>query len=101
MPDDQGAAIFDIAKECLKEFDDKARDDDDRDLMTRPFKRSNLSRGYNSHRECDFMGLRDIFILWNHETLSSSDAGLQDCSDVSSMFVELLEMILRSLRCRE
>jgi hypothetical protein len=99
--------VFDIAYECSSEFD-KARDED---LTTRSFKMDDLSGGYpsesNSHRECDFVGLRNSFNLWADYTgalsrmESSLDARLQEFPDISSMFVELLEMILRNLRRRE
>jgi hypothetical protein len=105
----QDTVVFDIAKECSNEFN-KARDSHG-SLTTRPFKMDDLSGGYpsesNSHRERDIMGLRNSFILWANYTgalsprESSLDARLQGLPDISSMFVELLEMILRNLRRRE
>jgi hypothetical protein len=97
-------AIFDIANECSTEFD-KACDSHDRD---RTFKMDGrYPSESNSHREYDLMGLRNSFNLWADHTgalslrESSLDARLQGFSDISSMFVELLEMILRNLRRRE
>ncbi|OXV09920.1 hypothetical protein Egran_02317 [Elaphomyces granulatus] len=101
---DQDTAVFDIAYECLSEFD-KVYHSHGRDLTTRLFEMDDLSGGYSCHivRKCDFMGLRNSFIFWADYTgalslmESSLDARLQGFPDISSMFVELLEMISRNL----
>lgn len=100
----ENTVVFDIANECSTEFD-KACDSHDGDLTFKIDGR--YPSESNSHRECDFMGLRNSFNLWVDHTgalssrESSLDARLQGFSDISSMFVELLEMILRNLRRRE
>ena len=109
---DQDTAVFDIAYECLSEFD-KVYDSHGGDLTTRLFEMDDLSGGYSSEsnchivRKCDFMGLRNSFIFWADYTgalslmESSLDARLQGFPDISSMFVELLEMISRNLSRRK
>jgi hypothetical protein len=108
----QDTAIFDIVYECLSEFDN-VNNSHGKDLATRSFEMDDLSGGYssesNSHivRKCDLMGLRNSFIFWADYTgalslmESSLDARLQGFPDISSMLVELLEMISRNLRRRE
>ena len=108
----QDTAIFDIAYECLTEFD-RANDSNGRGLTTRSFEMDTSSSGYSSEsnrhivRRCDFMGLRNSFIFWADHTgalslmESSLDARLQGFPDITSMFVELLIMILRNLHRRE
>jgi len=108
----QDTAIFDIAYECLSEFD-KANDSRGEDLTTSSFEMDDLSGDYSSEsnhhivRKFDFMGLRNSFIFWVDYTgalslmESSLDARLQGFPDISLMFVELLEMISRNLRRRK
>jgi hypothetical protein len=109
---DQDTAVFDIAYECLSEFD-KVYDSHGGDLTTRLFEMDDLSGGCSSEsnchivRKCDFMGLRNSFIFWADYTgalslmESSLDARLKGFPDISSMFVELLEMISRNLSRRK
>jgi hypothetical protein len=108
----QDTALFDIAYECLGEFN-TALDSHRKDLATMSFEMEALSNGYSSEsnrpivRKCDFMGLRNSFIFWADYTgalslmESSLDARLQGFPDITSMFLELLEMIVRNLRRRK
>lgn len=87
-------AIFDTTYSCLSSFDQ----------LTPIYGESTVARSIDTARDAsDFLGLRNSFSLWIDYTGalslmdSSLDARLSDLLDISSMVIELLEMILRNL----
>lgn len=108
----QSTVIFDVAYECLSEFE-RIENWHGKELATKSSEMNNLAGHSSSDKSrqnigrYDFMGLRNSFTLWSDYTgalslmESSLDARLQGFPDISSMFVELLEMISRNLRRRK
>ncbi|KAI3322336.1 hypothetical protein HD806DRAFT_122479 [Xylariaceae sp. AK1471] len=98
-------AIFDITHQCLDSFNQIVAKQDE-SLLTRPFvpgDGTDSSRN-RSHSSRDFLGLRNSFSFWIDFTGalslmdSSLDTRLRGLTDISSMVIELLEMILRNLQ---
>lgn len=122
--DDEGEelSIFDAAYDCFAIFELLARTQDE-ELISLPFfvdsdndndnddddAKNDNNNTKNTESELptrDFLGLRNSFTLWIDFTgalslkESSLDTRLRGLSDISSLVVELLDMILRNLqRC--
>jgi hypothetical protein len=104
----QGAvatAIFDITYQCLDAFDQVVAHQDESVLTHSFIPNDGLESSVNRNRSsCDFLGLRNSFLFWIDYTGalslkdSSLDARLQGLEDISSMVIELLEMMLRNLQ---
>ena len=105
--------MFDITHSCLEYFD-RAIAKHDSALLTHLIRRGGKDGDAHKSRNstqsstpCDFMGIRNSFLFWIDYTGalslvdSSLDARLQGLSDISAVVMELLEMVLRSLRRRE
>ncbi|KAH8177980.1 ankyrin repeats (3 copies) domain-containing protein [Sarocladium implicatum] len=101
--------LFDITHSCLEYFD-RAVAKHDSALLTHIICRSSedgVQKSRSSTQSsppCDFLGIRNSFLFWIDYTGalslvdSSLDARLQGLSDISAVVMELLEMVLRSLR---
>lgn len=105
----EDTAIFDIAYECFSMFE-RIRTTQDEALTIMSFVTGDLSGAQptnSSNPKRDFLGLRNSFAFWLDYTgalslmESSLDARLRGLADISSMVVELLDMVLRNLRRRE
>ncbi|SPN98625.1 uncharacterized protein DNG_01670 [Cephalotrichum gorgonifer] len=103
--DGPATAIFDIAHQCLASFDRIVETGQDGPLLTRRFGLGNgTGRSGGKPQSCDFLGLRYSFLYWVDYTGalslidSSLDARLRGLAEISSMVIELLEMVLRNLR---
>ncbi|WXC58102.1 hypothetical protein SNK03_004001 [Fusarium graminearum] len=96
--------LFDIAHQCLISFDRVAASHDAA-LLTRSLKPDDTTKigRRNVRTTFDFLGLKNSFSFWIHKTgalslgKSSLDQRLHGLENVSSMIVELLEMILENL----
>lgn len=106
--EDIATTIFDITHQCLEVFDRVATERDE-SILARSFVPGDDAVGSKSrnHSSRDFLGLRNSFSFWIDYTGalslmdSSLDTRLQGLTDISSMVIELLEMVLRNLRRRE
>lgn len=106
--EDMATAIFDIAHQCLDSFNRIATNQDESSLarLFVPDDGTDSSRS-RSHSSRDFLGLRNSFSLWIDYTGalslmdSSLDTRLRGLPDISSLVIELLEMVLRNLQRRE
>ena len=107
--DGQGAAIYDVANECLSFFEHISTTQS-KALTTEQFLVDDPTSEPStnpSNRTRDFLGLRHSFAFWVDYTgalslmESSLDARLQGLADVSSMVIELLDMVLRNLQRRK
>lgn len=106
--EDTSTVIFDIAYKCLDSFDRVATGYDE-SIFTQPFTPRDddlrRKRGDNSTR--DFLGLRNSFSFWIDYTgalsltESSLDTRLRGLTDISTMVIELLDMVLRNLQRRK
>ncbi|KAI0437237.1 hypothetical protein F4803DRAFT_566207 [Xylaria telfairii] len=100
-------AIFDITHECLELFD-RITTKHDEATLTHSFVPDDVGSSskaeYNQHSSRDFIGLRNSFLFWIDYTGalslmdSSLDTRLRGLTDISSMVVEFLDMILRNLQ---
>ena len=105
---DMATTIFDIAHQCLDSFEQLAAKQDE-SILTHPFVPGdgNGTSKSGSHSSRDFLGLRNSFSFWIDYTGalslmdSSLDTRLRGLTDISSMVIELLEMVLRNLQRRE
>lgn len=106
--EDEATAIFNITYQCFETFSQVAAKHDEW-ILTRLFTPHDDAPGHKSRSNPsrDFLGLRNSFSFWIDYTGalslmdSSLDARLRGLTDISSMVIELLEMILRNLRRRE
>jgi hypothetical protein len=101
-------AIFDITLQCLNFFDAIVSKQDE-SILTHPFA---LGDGANhpkskNRTSRDFLGIRNSFSFWIDYTGalslmdSSLDTRLHGLTDISSMVIELLEMVERNLQRRK
>jgi hypothetical protein len=102
--EDMATAIFDITHQCLSSFDGVVAQQDET-ILTHSFVPGDAVTTSDS-QNCssrDFLGLRNSFLFWIDYTGalslmdSSLDARLQGLADISTMVIELLDMILRNL----
>lgn len=102
-------AIFDITYQCLDSFERIAAQQGEL-LLTHPFipgDNTQDSPKNGSHSSRDFLGLHNSFSFWIDYTGalslmdSSLDTRLKGLTNISSMVIELLEMVLRNLQRRE
>lgn len=98
-------AIFDLTHSCLELFDwVKAKHDSTLLKHLIPLCDDDVHR---KAPPCDFLGIRTSFLFWIDYTgalsliESSLDARLEGLNDISTVVLELLETILRSLQRRE
>jgi hypothetical protein len=108
MGENATTVIFDIAHECLSCFEQVATKQDD-SLLTRSFVPGYGTDRYKERNKSprDFLGLLNSFSFWTDYTgalslmESSLDSRLRGLEDISSMVIELLDMVLRNLHHRE
>jgi hypothetical protein len=107
--EEDNSAIFDMAYDCFIVFE-HIRKTQDEALTAMSFVMDDLSSGpltNSSYHTRDFLGLRNSFAFWVDYSGalslmdSSLDARLRGLTDISSMVVELLDMVVRNLRRRE
>jgi len=102
--EDMATAIFDITYQCLVSFDLIVAQHDET-ILTRSIGSNDAATTSDSQKRPsrDFLGLRNSFLFWIDYTgalslmTSSLDARLRGLADISTMVIELLEMILRNL----
>jgi hypothetical protein len=102
--EDIETAIFDITHQCLVSFDLIVAQHDET-ILTRLSRLRDAATTSDSQKRPsgDFLGLRNSFLLWIDYNgalslmTSSLDARLRDLVDISTMKIEMLEMILRNL----
>ncbi|KAI0105098.1 hypothetical protein GGR51DRAFT_203181 [Nemania sp. FL0031] len=100
-------AIFDTAYKCFDLFNRMVAKHDE-SILIRSFipaeDRSSSKSENNKHSSRDFIGLRNSFSFWIDYTgalsllNSSLDTRLRGLTDISSMVIEFLDMILRNLQ---
>lgn len=101
---EMSTAIFDVTHSCLEYFD-RAVAKHDSALLTHLIQNDDVDP--RKALPCDFLGIRNSFLFWIDYTGalslvdSSLDARLQGLADISAVVMELLDMVLRSLRRRE
>lgn len=103
-------AIFDTTHQCLEVFNHivAKHGESGESILTRLVMPNNDSSGGKRKGQSprDFLGLRNSFSFWIDYTGalslmdSSLDVRLQGLVDISSMVIELLEMVLRNLHRR-
>jgi hypothetical protein len=97
--------IYDITHRCLETFIHITNSHDE-SLLSRRFVPGDDASGRKGkeHSSRDFLGLHNSFTFWIDYTGalslmdSSLDIRLRGLTDVHSMVVELLEMVLRNLQ---
>ena len=106
--DEMATIIFEITLRCLTIFD-KLASRQDGWILTHPFSLGGGAKGSTSKSRPsrDFLGLRNSFSFWIDYTGalslmdSSLDVRLLGLTDISSMVIELLEMVERNLQRRK
>jgi len=99
--------IFEITLRCLTIFDKLASRQDEW-ILIHPFALGGDTNGSKSKgKSRDFLGLRNSFSFWIDYTGalslmdSSLDVRLLGLTDISSMVIELLDMVERNLQRRK
>lgn len=99
--------IFDIADQCRKAFEDTLASDESISSSSFATNDPRLASESGSELFRDFLGLRNSFSLWIDYTGALSfmgaslDARLTGAEHISSMIIDLLEMMLRNLQRSE
>ncbi|KAH8735575.1 hypothetical protein BGZ61DRAFT_471993 [Ilyonectria robusta] len=104
--EDNATAIFDVTHQCLDSFD-RVQAKHSESIPTHSFFLGDASATSERqhHSSCDSLGILNSFWNWVDSTDalslkdSSLDARLRGSAGVSTMVIELLEIILRNLQC--
>ena len=106
--EDSATTIFDVAQQCLESFERIAAKQNE-SILTSPFvpvDGTDISKS-RSHSSRDFLGLHNSFSFWIDYTGalslmdSSLDTRLRGLTEITTVVIELLEMVLRNLKRRE